>query len=65
MSAKWGGGYATNQFPSHVSTVPFVWEYADTRHDMTLAAGVTGVDYDDDAYLAPRLGFAVAATPSL
>jgi hypothetical protein len=65
MSAEWGGGYATNQFPSHISKVPFVWEYEGTRHDMALAAGVTGVDYEDDAYLAPRLGFAVAATPNL
>jgi hypothetical protein len=58
------GGYATNQFPSHVSKLPFVWDCAGTRIDMTLAAGVTGVDYDDDAYLTPRLGFVVAETPS-
>lgn len=57
------GGYLTNQFPSHVSTVPFVWDCTGTRYDMTFAAGVTGVDFDDDKFLAPRLGFAVAETP--
>jgi hypothetical protein len=58
MSNPWGG-YTTNQFPSHVSTVPFVWNYAGTRYNMALTAGVTGVDFDDDTFLAPRLGFAV------
>ncbi len=51
-SGGWGG-YLTNQFPSHVSTVPFVWEYFGTRHDMAFAAGVTGIDFDDDKFLAP------------
>jgi hypothetical protein len=49
----------TNMFPSHISTVPFVWEYFGRNIDMTFAAGVTGVDYDG-TFLAPRLGFAVA-----
>lgn len=55
-------GWLTNEFPSHVSTVPFVWDYApdDARYDMAFVAGVTGVDYDDDTFLSPRLGFAVA-----
>ena len=26
---------------------------------MTFAAGVTGVDFDDDTFLAPRLWYAV------
>jgi hypothetical protein len=53
-------GYPTNQFPSHLSTVPFVWDYFDTLYSMKFAAGITGVDYDDDTYLAPQLGFVVA-----
>jgi hypothetical protein len=57
------GGYLTNQFPSHVSKVPFVWDYYGTQYDMAFAAGITGVDFDDDKFLAPRLGFAVAETP--
>jgi len=62
MSKPWGG-YKTNQFPSHVTKVPFVWDHAGTRRDMTLAAGITGVDLDDNTFLAPRLGFAVTETP--
>jgi Domain of unknown function (DUF4419) len=58
MSNPWGG-YKTNWFPSHVSKVQFVWDEDGTWHDMTLAAGITGVDLDDDTFLAPRLGFAV------
>jgi hypothetical protein len=61
-SSDWGG-YITNQFPSHVSKVPFVWDYVGTRYDMAFTAGVIGVDFDDDKFLAPRLGFAVAETP--
>jgi len=57
LMSGWGG-YKTNQFPSHVSKVPFVWDYFGTRYDMAFAAGITGVDYDDD-FLSPRLGFAV------
>jgi hypothetical protein len=53
-------GYKTNHFPSHLSMVPFVWDYFDTLYNMTFAAGITGVDYDDDTYLAPELGFVVA-----
>jgi hypothetical protein len=64
MSNSWGG-YTTNRFPSHVSTVPFVWDYLGTRHNMAFAAGVTGVDFDEDTFLAPRLGFAVAETREL
>jgi len=62
LISRRGGGYRTNQFPSHVSKVPFVWDYAGTRHDMAFTAGVTGVDFDDDTFLAPRLGFAVTET---
>jgi len=30
---------------------------------MAFAAGVIGVDFDDDKFLAPRPGFPVAETP--
>ncbi len=53
------GGYKSNHFPSHVTRVPFVWNYLGTEIDMAFVAGITGVDFDDD-FLAPRLGFAVA-----
>lgn len=53
------GGFTTNQFPSHISRVPFVWDYLGNPIDMAFVAGITGVDYDD-TFLSPRLGFAVA-----
>lgn len=52
------GGFKTNQFPSHVTKVPFVWNYYGTEYDMAFVAGVTGVDSSDN-FLTPRLGFAV------
>jgi hypothetical protein len=55
------GGFTTDQFPSHVSQVPFVWQYHGTLHNMAFAAGVTGVDHDG-TFLSPRLGFAVTET---
>jgi hypothetical protein len=47
-----------DMFPSHVSCVPFVWEYFGRNIDMTFAAGILGVD-NNDGLLAPRLGFTV------
>lgn len=58
LMSGYGGGYRTHQFPSHMSKVPFVWDYSGTKHNMAFAAGVTGVDYDG-TFLSPRLGFAV------
>jgi hypothetical protein len=52
------GGYETNVFPSHVSSVPFTWRYLDQIYDMRFVAGVIGVD-ESDGYLSPQLGFAV------
>lgn len=51
-------GYTTNQFPSHISRVPFVWEYLHTTYDMYFAAGAFGVD-QSDGFLSPQLGYAV------
>lgn len=53
----WGSGIATNHFSSHVSKVPFIWDYFGTKIPMAFAAGIFGVDYD--GYLSPRLGFGV------
>jgi hypothetical protein len=48
-----------NNFPSHISQIPFVWEYLGKPIDMLFAAGITGIDFDG-WFLEPRLGFAVA-----
>jgi hypothetical protein len=57
----WGeyNAVSVSYFPSHVSTVPFKWVYYGEEIGMTFAAGITGVDYSDEHFLAPRLGFAV------
>jgi hypothetical protein len=54
MSSGWGG-YATNQFPSHIKHGFVRVDDAGTLHNMTFAAGVTGVDFDDDRFLAPAM----------
>ncbi|HTE57791.1 MAG TPA: DUF4419 domain-containing protein [Verrucomicrobiae bacterium] len=51
-------GFSTNDFPAHLSQVPFKWNYYGTMYDMTFAAGITGVT-TDDGFMSPRLGFAV------
>lgn len=53
------GGYSLNEFPAHVSVVPFLWKYLDERIPMSFFAGITGVDYADDNFLQPRLGYGV------
>jgi hypothetical protein len=57
------GGFQTNDFPAHVSSVPATWTYApdgnlDRKIPMGFAAGVLGVDHDE-GFLAPRLGYAI------
>ena len=59
---EWGspwGGFSLNEFPAHVSKVPFIWEYLGTPIPMAFVAGVTSVGYED-GFLIPKLGFAVA-----
>jgi hypothetical protein len=54
------GGYSLNEFPAHVSVVPFLWKYFGQSIPMTFFAGITGVDYAEDTFLQPRLGYGVA-----
>lgn len=56
--AKGWGGFHTNGFPSHISRVPFVWDYHDIKYQMTFIAGVLGVE-QEDAFVTPKLGFGV------
>jgi len=67
LAAASFGGFQTNQFPSHVSSVPATWTYApdgntERRIPMGFAAGIIGVDHDD-VFLAPRLGYAIYERP--
>lgn len=59
---RWGmKGLPSGCAPSHVSTVPFIWNYYGTKIDMVFAGGVLGVD-NEDGYLTPALSYAVLET---
>jgi len=55
----WRSGFNVDDFPSHVSNVPFVLNDNGAKCSAAFLAGITGVDYDG-IFLTPRLGFAVA-----
>ncbi|MGW5673493.1 DUF4419 domain-containing protein [Streptomyces sp. NPDC003860] len=46
-------------FPSHVSRVPFRWDTIAGTFDMAFLGGVLGIERDGE-WIRPRLGFAVA-----
>ncbi|MEV7359297.1 DUF4419 domain-containing protein [Kitasatospora sp. NPDC091276] len=50
--------FAVNDFPSHVSKVPFVWDHLGREIPMAFTAGILGIEWDGE-YLRPRLGNAV------
>lgn len=54
----WGTGLPSGCAPSHVSAVPFIWDYYGTEIKMTFAGGVLGCDVED-GYLTPALSYAV------
>lgn len=58
------GGYATNEFPAHVSVVPFVLKTSGKTTPMSFFAGITGVDYAEENFLQPRLGYGVVELTS-
>ncbi|MGA5563331.1 DUF4419 domain-containing protein [Streptomyces platensis] len=53
------GTIAEEDFPSHVSRVPFRWETLGGTSEMAVLGGVLGIDRDG-AWVRPRLGHAVA-----
>ncbi|MGA5823456.1 DUF4419 domain-containing protein [Kitasatospora sp. NPDC094028] len=55
--------FEVNDFPSHLSVVPFDWDCLGTERPMAFVAGVLGVERDGD-FLRPRLGHAVLETGS-
>ncbi|WP_051712258.1 DUF4419 domain-containing protein, partial [Streptomyces sp. NRRL S-350] len=50
--------FEVNDFPSHVSRVPFVWDVLGRQVPMAFVGGVLGIEWDGE-YLRPRLGNAV------
>lgn len=57
MDAGWSG-LTTDEYPTHISKVNFLWEYLDAEIPMGFAAGVTGVEWSD-GFLSPKLGYVV------
>lgn len=57
-STNWQDKSKPNSFPSHITKVPFVWEYLGNKIKMLFTSGVFGAEWDN-VYLAPRLGFGV------
>ncbi|MER6917357.1 DUF4419 domain-containing protein [Streptomyces sp. NPDC000594] len=53
------GTLAEEDLPSHVSRVPFGWETPEGDREMVFLGGVLGIE-DDDGWIRPRLGHAVA-----
>lgn len=53
------GGFTTAQFPCHMSKVAFNWNYYGRVIPMALISGVIGVDYVENKFLAPSLGFGI------
>lgn len=53
------GTTAEDEFPSHVSRVPFRWETLTGTLDMAFLGGVLGIEHDEE-WIRPRLGHAVA-----
>lgn len=54
---EWGG-FQNGNFPAHVSSVPFIWDYYGDRKEMTFCGGVLSVENDNGA-LTPGLSYAV------
>ncbi|MFD7448341.1 DUF4419 domain-containing protein [Kitasatospora sp. NPDC059827] len=50
--------FAVNDFPSHLSAVPFVWDRLGVELPMIFVGGVLGIERDGD-FLRARLGHAV------
>lgn len=51
-------GVTTDVFPTHVSSVPFLWNYYNTIIPMHFAGGILSVT-DEGGFLTPRLSYAV------
>ncbi|MEV7601827.1 DUF4419 domain-containing protein [Kitasatospora sp. NPDC089797] len=57
-SAYHRDAFAVSDFPSHLSTVPFVWDHLGVERSMLFVGGVLGIEWDGE-YVRPRLGNAV------
>lgn len=54
-----GPSISPDMIPTHISKVPFIWEYYGKEMPMTFFAGILGVERVEATILRPRLGFGV------
>jgi len=57
------GGLNTNDFPTHISQVDFIWEYYYQKIPMSFVGGIIDVT-NKEGFLTPRLGVGVVERPS-
>jgi hypothetical protein len=57
------GHITTDNMPTHISTVPFTWEYFGTEIPMLFVTGIMGIEIDEEGFYTPKLGFGVIETP--
>ena len=55
---KYFGGIVDGAYPTHVSTVPFIWEYYGVNYPMLFAGGILEVR-SEEGCLCPRLSYGI------
>jgi hypothetical protein len=56
----WGGGIETSAIPGGLSSVPFIWDYYNTKYEMSLMAGFSGVTQNQETLaIRPKIGWVV------
>jgi hypothetical protein len=58
MGLRWGGSVPINSYPTHVSAVPFIWDYFEVLFPMRFIGGILAVD-DVDGFMTPRLSYGI------
>ncbi len=53
--------WSTGSIPTHITTVPFVWDCYGVEYNMKFIGGPLGVSYEDNSFLSPEFGIAVAS----
>ena len=54
------GSLKSANFPSSISSVPFIWDYHGVKHDMNFFAGICGFNETEEGAIRPRKNFFIA-----
>jgi hypothetical protein len=57
---KYFDNWSTSSVPTHITVVPFIWDYYGTEYKMQFMGGPLGVSYNN-SFLAPEFGIAVSS----